>query len=113
MIVVPPKKVVSKENIVVAPKPLPVNHGKEEKVLLFIDNVFQKDVDTKSSRVTDYRKILMSSSIAKSHKISADEKKFLRQYRRDNNVSNEEHEAVLKEFRWTVDEYEDGERVIF
>jgi len=44
-------------------------------------------------------------------KISRDQKRLLRQFRRDNHVSDDEHNKLLMQFGWTVDEYEDGEKM--
>jgi hypothetical protein len=46
------------------------------------------------------------------NKISADDKRLLRKFRRENNITDEEHTALLTNFHWTEDEYEDGEKVI-
>ncbi len=45
------------------------------------------------------------------NKISPDEKKLLRQYRKKHGISDADHVKLLKQFGWTEDEYEDGERV--
>lgn len=44
------------------------------------------------------------------NKITPDEKRILRGFRRTHNVPDKDHFDILQEFGWTEDEYDDGER---
>lgn len=46
------------------------------------------------------------------NKISAEDKRTLRNHRKENNISNEEHFAILSQMGWTEEEYDDGEKVL-
>lgn len=61
--------------------------------------------------MSHYRSIL-SFALSK-NKISADDKRSLRKYRRDHNITDEQHFHALKLLGWTEDEYDDGEKVIY
>jgi hypothetical protein len=54
---------------------------------------------------------ILQLTLAK-NKISADEKRLLRQYRKKHNISDADHFKLLKQFGWTEDEYDDGVKVI-
>jgi hypothetical protein len=80
-----------------------------------VDNKNNNHNNNNHSNDTDkdadvYRKILFAA-ISKTHNVSTDTKKLLRGFRKDHNISNEKHAALLRECGWTEDEYEDGERV--
>lgn len=59
-------------------------------------------------KIDSYKGILLCA-LAK-HKITADDKRLLRTYRKQNNINDDEHNALLKKLGWTADEYEDGEK---
>lgn len=59
-----------------------------------------------NSSIDSYKSIL--HVILSKQKISADEKKLMRQYRRKHNIQDSEHTKLIKLFGWTEDEYEDG-----
>eukprot|EP00698_Gefionella_okellyi_P018097 TRINITY_DN539_c0_g1_i1.p1 TRINITY_DN539_c0_g1~~TRINITY_DN539_c0_g1_i1.p1 ORF type:complete len:446 (+),score=84.14 TRINITY_DN539_c0_g1_i1:81-1340(+) len=50
-------------------------------------------------------KLALSDGIVK-----ADEKRMLRGYRKEHNITDDQHLEVLKQLGWTEDEYDDGER---
>lgn len=43
-------------------------------------------------------------------RISVDDKRKLREYKKENKITNEEHSSLLLKFGWTDEEYEDGEK---
>jgi PBZ domain len=55
-----------------------------------------------------YGKMLKSALVK--NRVTVDEKKLLRTFRRDNGVTDAEHAALLKRFFWSADEWEDGEK---
>eukprot|EP01117_Protostelium_nocturnum_P012116 TRINITY_DN4441_c0_g2_i1.p1 TRINITY_DN4441_c0_g2~~TRINITY_DN4441_c0_g2_i1.p1 ORF type:complete len:465 (+),score=181.39 TRINITY_DN4441_c0_g2_i1:163-1557(+) len=61
-----------------------------------------------SKKLEDYRNVMQFALLR--NKISAEDKRKLREFRRSYDISNEDHIAILKKFGWTEDEYEDGEK---
>jgi len=84
------------------------------------NNISKKDSDyspppkahghSNSPSLDAYRGIL-EFALSK-HKISADDKRSLREYRRKNGISDQDHFHALKQLGWTEDEYDDGEKKI-
>jgi len=66
--------------------------------------------DKKLKKELENYKIVLRSALSGT-KISRDQKRLLRQFRRDNHISDEEQNKLLMQFGWTVDEYEDGEKM--
>ncbi|KAH3756864.1 guanylate-binding protein [Pelomyxa schiedti] len=54
-------------------------------------------------------KLLLKGILCKT-KVSADEKRVLRSYRKNAGLDDKYHNMLLGQFGWTEDEYEDGER---
>jgi len=57
----------------------------------------------------DAYKLLLRTVVAKP-KISVDEKRLMREYRKGNNISEEDHYKLLSFFGWSHEEYDDGEK---
>jgi len=78
-----------------------LNNGEEQK----------KVSDTENSPMIDSYKAVLKTALS-SNTISVEKKRFLRQFREDHKISNEEHNMALGYLGWTSGEYEDGERII-
>jgi len=65
-----------------------------------------KDTQNLSDIVSSYQSLLQLTLTK--NKISTDEKRLLRQYRKKHNINDSDHFKLLKQFGWTEDEYDDG-----
>lgn len=68
----------------------------------------KQDSDTDNQTLENYKSVLQCA-LAK-NKISVDEKRMLRTYRRNNAIEDVDHFRLIQQFGWTADEYEDGQR---
>jgi len=62
-----------------------------------------------SSGVIDAYRTIVKLAVADGT-VNPDEKRMLRGYRKEHNITEEQHVSVLKELGWTEDEYDDGEK---
>eukprot|EP01111_Echinosteliopsis_oligospora_P017019 TRINITY_DN7246_c0_g1_i1.p1 TRINITY_DN7246_c0_g1~~TRINITY_DN7246_c0_g1_i1.p1 ORF type:complete len:527 (-),score=178.37 TRINITY_DN7246_c0_g1_i1:154-1650(-) len=58
---------------------------------------------------TEAYKTILKSALSK-FKISTDEKRMLRDFRRTHNISDQDHSRLVPQYGWSADEYEDGEK---
>jgi hypothetical protein len=68
----------------------------------------KKNASSADPEVETYKNVLRCA-LAK-NKVSVDEKRMLRTYRRNNNVSDQDHFRLLMQFGWSADEFEDGQK---
>ncbi len=76
------------------------------------ENIDETKKETKDEEplTLAYRKLLQIY-LAK-HTLSAEDKRILRAFRRENNITNEVHNQLVLTLGWTLDEFEDGEKVL-
>lgn len=95
------------------PKPKPASKSKEEIPLPSTSSSSAPTtiINSSDQRLSNYLGILQF--VLSKNKINADEKRLFRKHRKDNNITDQEHNALLKKLGWTEEEYEDGEKVKF
>eukprot|EP01112_Ceratiomyxa_fruticulosa_P018209 TRINITY_DN5781_c0_g2_i1.p1 TRINITY_DN5781_c0_g2~~TRINITY_DN5781_c0_g2_i1.p1 ORF type:complete len:451 (-),score=105.37 TRINITY_DN5781_c0_g2_i1:85-1437(-) len=67
------------------------------------------DLDEKGAVQLENYKNVLRIVLGKS-KISVDEKRMLREFRKQHSITDQHHFLALAQFGWTEDEYDDGER---
>jgi len=69
----------------------------------------KKDAADHSSPDLENYKNVLRCALSK-NKVSVDEKRMLRTFRRNHNIDDQDHFRLLMQFGWSADEYEDGQK---